>query len=219
LDSIEKIRSQRFAFLMAVYEDAEARMNAYVAKDKVATKLGFDRTFTDAIVMYLADEGLLEWVAQGFIQLTHSGINEIEEVLTTRTEPTEHFPAYVVAQNYIHIGSMQGSQQIQQGTQGSTQAQQSFDVEALRSLVAEIRHATGTSELSNDQAREVDAELATVEAQLGSPRPKASIIRESLSTVRAIFEGGAGSALGAGVKAAAPHVVTLIQQALALLPG
>jgi hypothetical protein len=203
---------------MAVYEDAEARMNAVVRNAEVATKLGFDEALTVAIVMYLADEGLLEWIAQGFVRLTHLGINEIEEALATRTEPTEHFPAFVVTENYIQIGSMHGSQ-IQQATEGSIQAQESLDVEDLRRLLAEIRSATESLGLKDAQAKEVHAELATVEAQLESPRPKRSIIRQSLSTVRSISEGAAGGTLGAGAQGAAPHVVTLIQRALALLPS
>jgi hypothetical protein len=39
---------------------------------------------------------------------------------------------------------------------------------------------------------EVEAEIRTVEAQLGSPRPKRAIIDESLCTIRRLLEGVAG---------------------------
>jgi hypothetical protein len=41
---------------------------------------------------------------------------------------------------------------------------------------------------------EIQAEIHTAQAQLGSPRPKQTIIRESLRTIRGLLEGVAGNA-------------------------
>lgn len=48
--------------------------------------------------------------------------------------------------------------------------------------------------LAPETRAEVEAEIRTVEAQVGSPRPKRAIIHESLRTIRAVLEGAAGNA-------------------------
>lgn len=46
---------------------------------------------------------------------------------------------------------------------------------------------------------EIQAEIHTAQAQLGSPRPKQTIIQESLRTIRSLLEGVAGNAAYAGL--------------------
>jgi hypothetical protein len=54
---------------------------------------------------------------------------------------------------------------------------------------------------------EVEAEIRTVEAQVGSPRPKRAIIHESLRTIRAVLEGAAGNAATAPLLALIDRVM------------
>jgi hypothetical protein len=85
---------------------------------------------------------------------------------------------------------MHGSQ-IQQGTVHSQQHGQFLseaDREPLRELLDTLRAVLPKAGLAEEDHRQAEAELATVEAQLGSPRPKRSFIRASLETVRDLLE-------------------------------
>jgi hypothetical protein len=78
-------------------------------------------------------------------------------------------------------------------------------LDAIREVLGEIRDVLGSIELEDDSERELESDLATVEAQLGSPRPKHGILREALSSTRSILEGAAGGA-------AAPQLPALIHE-------
>jgi hypothetical protein len=79
--SFDKIRSQRFAFLRAVYDETGGTTDRMVQMNEIGGKLGFGEELTDKIVSYLIGENLLEWAAMGgLIELTHWGLKEVEEV-------------------------------------------------------------------------------------------------------------------------------------------
>jgi hypothetical protein len=78
--------------------------------------------------------------------------------------------------------------QIQQGTTGSTQTLEAVDEAALRELLADVRAVATSLELQVDSTAELEAELPTIDAQLGSPRPKSQVLRESLASTRAILK-------------------------------
>ena len=85
--------------------------------------------------------------------------------------------------------------------QGSPQAMQisinaTIDLAAVRSFVQTLRETIDELALDPDTRGEAEAELHTVESQIASPRPKSSIIREGLKSLRQILEGAAGSAAG-----------------------
>jgi hypothetical protein len=188
---IRETRTKRFAFLHALYEEAGGDVSEAVLKQEVGDVLGFDSELVDRIVMYLAEEGLIVWVSQGYVALAHNGLMEVERAMLAPSQPTEHFPPFVV--NYINVGTMTGSQ-IQQGTSGSTQTLEAGQLDAIRQVLADIRDLLSSIDLEEDAERELQSELATVEAQLASPRPKLGIVREALSSTRSILEGAAGGA-------------------------
>jgi hypothetical protein len=208
----EKIQAQRFAFLKAVYDETEGSTNRFVRPNDVGDKLGFNVQLTDKIATYLVNEHLLEWAAMGVIELTHWGVKEVEEVLSAPTEPTEHFPSLVVAQNYINIGSMEDSQ-IQQGTAGSLQTEASLNADHLRDLVEQIWAEAQALDLNDDDRRELQASVGTADAQLDSSRPNPNILRESLSSAQRILEGAAGS----GVAVALPQLIETLRHVIASL--
>jgi len=97
-----------------------------------------------------------------------------------------------VTNNYFtnNIGSMTGSQ-IQQGTTGSTQSM-GPDAMALVALVDALSsYSAKQMELSIDAYAALMAELARLRAEATSKAPKASIIRETLASVRHILESAA----------------------------
>lgn len=113
----------------------------------------------------------------------------MERALAAPDRPTERFAPI----NILNIsGGVHGSQ-IQQGVHSSSQTQ-SVDWKALAALILELRREIGS--LSGDDAAIARAHIETLEAQNRSPAPSPGIVRESLSSLRTIFEkaGGAVSA-------------------------
>jgi len=124
------------------------------------------------------------------ISITHEGIKEVEQALSEPKEPTAHF----LPVNVISIGHMEGSQ-IQQATSESTQTYVVSE-EHQRQLVefiALLRNKLPDLELTNSHRAELQADLATLDAQVSSGRPKTRIIKESLRSVRRILEGAAAA--------------------------
>lgn len=114
-------------------------------------------------------------------------------------------------QNQTVIHGMSQSQ-IQQGTTTSTQTfeQRTLDMEAVGRLVREIRNALPSIPLAAAERAEVSADLDTLEAQGKSPKPRRTIVGESLQSLRTILEGAAGGAAGNALPA-------IIEQLRALL--
>lgn len=92
-----------------------------------------------------------------------------------------------------HIGSMNNSQ-LQQASSRSRQLQRNkFEGAELEGIIKILVQALPQMKLSSALEEEVNADIATLESQLGSPRPKMGIIRESLISIRNVLEGGTGS--------------------------
>ncbi|MGL5667513.1 MAG: hypothetical protein ACRDD9_15435, partial [Shewanella sp.] len=92
-----------------------------------------------------------------------------------------------------NIGSMQNSQ-IQQDSQGASQVQNiTLEQADIMQFLDAIKSARDDLGLDQDSKDELDTEIATIELQLASPKPKKSIITESLKSTRNILEGITGS--------------------------
>ena len=97
----------------------------------------------------------------------------------------------------ITIGTMADSQlQVGAGIQTGTFG--AVDQDALLSVVHDLIAALPNIGLNEADYQEAKAEASTIQAQLGSSRPKASVIHESLATLRRILEGAVGSAAATG---------------------
>ena len=59
---------------------------------------------------------------------------------------------------------------------------------AVEEITSELKHQAGSLGLDFDTLTELMADLKTIEAQLGSSRPKTAIIRECLCSVLAVCE-------------------------------
>ena len=82
-------------------------------------------------------------------------------------------------------------------TQNLTVSQ--FDLSKLKEVIHALRTAVPEIRLEEDARAELTAEIQTLESQMASPKPKSSIIRESLLSARNILEGAAGSLISAGL--------------------
>ena len=187
---IQETQRKRFHFLQKLYEVTQGSQDEVINLNEFNEVLGFSRDETYKIFNYLTEEGLTKSkYLGGFICITHQGIVAVEEALSKPNESTSFFPSL----NYINIGTMVSSQ-IQQGTNQSTQKLvNNFDKIDLVRLIEEIKKNLSDLKLDASLHSEVQADVTTIEAQISSPRPKNSIIRECLVSLRAIFEGIAGN--------------------------
>lgn len=64
----------------------------------------------------------------------------------------------------------------------------------LGEFLAELSHKGGELELPKDLQAELDSDIATVQAQVKSPRPKGQIVKECLSSIKRVLESASGSA-------------------------
>jgi hypothetical protein len=100
--------------------------------------------------------------------------------------------------NYIH-GNINDSQ-VQIESISSTQNQiTEFDIGQIAKFVEALKSTFEVLGLDEVGKKEAKSEIATLEAQISSPNPKQSILRESLSSVRRILEGAAGNLVASGL--------------------
>jgi hypothetical protein len=76
---------------------------------------------------------------------------------------------------------------------------------ALEQIVAEIKDQAGTLGLDFDTLTELMADLKSIDAQLGSSRPKTAIIRECLHSLSGVLQAIPNSSLHARVKGLLGH--------------
>ena len=200
MDTIAERTLQRFRFLKYLYERAGGSEYTTVPYQEIAQAIGLsDDEITDTF-RYLAQEGLVLGGSIGGsngAHLTHAGIVEIEAALTKPDKPTEHFPV-----NIIHIGQMNQSQ-IQQGAIGSTQSGTfaSLDLAAVAKFILGLKDQLPQLGLTGNDEAVAESDIAAIESQLSSPRPKTEIIKESLRSIRNIAEGAVGSLAASGIVA------------------
>lgn len=192
MNRLEEIKKNRFKYLNRLHDVTEGSSYKHVSMWNLGNELGFNKGETSNIVEYLVGERLAKHVAiGGEITITHDGRKEIESALSAPEKPTTYFPPVV---NILHVQSMVGSQ-IQQGTRDSTQKMSvsQNQLDSVRDFVALFRTRLPDIPLDGDSKAEADAEIATVEAQLQSSRPKHGILTQSLQSIRTILEGAAGN--------------------------
>jgi hypothetical protein len=94
-------------------------------------------------------------------------------------------------------GPVQGSQ-IQQATSRSSQVsnKNQLDIKALSRFIEQLHGQIDSLKLKPDTKKELNAEIKTVEAQVESPKPKQSVIKESLLSIQRILEAAGGTIAG-----------------------
>ena len=197
MKSIEELKKQRFQFLNSVYELTDGSQFSFVNMYEVGKKLGFDKTLVNDISQYLVEEGLIEYqTLDGFISITHYGIREVEEALSNPDKPTTYFPPV----NIIQVEQMTNSQILQSSpgaVQAITFAQGKYD--KLKEMLQVLKESMDQLNLKAQQKSDLQADIQTIEAQMLSSKPKATIITESLGSIRRILEGAVGSAIASSL--------------------
>jgi hypothetical protein len=205
LVDLNKRKADRLRVMNEFFDVASGSERVIIGTEAVCTQLGLsDQEMADAC-SYLEGEGLIRpmpglW-SRPFphrIQLTHWGIIEVEESREHPETPTEHFPPLSTV---IHFyGDVIGSP-IQAGSPGATQTTTVGDLnlELVREVVDQYEKDEAALGLDASKVEEARAEIRTIRAQLDSPRPKPVVVRESLTSLRAVVEGAAGSMAAVGL--------------------
>lgn len=178
---VEEKRRLRFDFTKALYDATDGSRAEIVEMFDLGESLGWDRGRISNVVEYLEGEGLVKYMTLGGgISITHRGVVELEEALTEPAQPTEHFPPVSI----ISVGTMVGSQ-ISQASPGSSQVievMQRPQLDEAATLLRELREVVLPAvDFAEEDRSEFEAELGTVEQQLGSSRPKSAFVRASFA--------------------------------------
>lgn len=214
----EQIKNQqrlRISFLNKLYELSGGDTHDFINGAEVAFQIGIQDGNEDCAIViadYLEHEELIKSVKGigGFpmsIRITHKGIKEIEGALKKPDQPTEHFMPI----NILNVGQIVGSN-IQQGTKFCSQnINLSPDfLRQIKEFIDEIIKSKSDLSLTQNDEKELDAELTTVEAQILSPKPKSFILKEGLESIKRILESAVGSAIGTALAAKIPLLLALL---------
>jgi hypothetical protein len=194
--TVAQRQERRFKFLHKLYETTSGNIKALVELKGLAEGLGLTTGEAASIGAYLSQEGLIQ--GSDWIVMTPAGVLEVEAALAKPNEPTAHFQAHVA--NILDVGHAAAGAPPPLGAPiatagGATQAQQAAQASfaAARVLLDNIAGAIDQLVLGTELRREVVADIATARAQLGSPKPKAIIVREVLKSLHDMVEGAIGS--------------------------
>lgn len=135
---------------------------------------------------------VLEWA----LDLEAKGV--LGEGMTFTQQEKQHY----------HFGDVSGSQiQIGSNSSNQTQTQTGGDMAALSALIELLRDAIQQGRIEAEVRDELQAELATLQAQAASPKPKWAVIKATAESIKAVLENAAGSVLAAQ---ALPYLTALL---------
>ena len=159
-------------FLIQLFEQTGGDPSAQASMYEVGEGLGLDRDSSSRAAETLIGLQMVE------IRISTEGANEVKR-LTGGAIPTDGSPTALTDQRVMDPPSCQGVEQI---------------AGELKSQVANLG-------LDFDRLSELMADLKTIDAQLGSSRPKTAIIRECLRSLKEILQGSAEAEVLQKVKA------------------
>ncbi len=245
MSTFEEKKALRLAFMNALYELDEEAEHGWVRPSDLAKALGLDvgpNTLPDdesyrkyaQVAGYLKGEGLIETLStEHFTQvaITHKGRVEVEKALDSPDQPTDYFPPAArvinVRGTYIEGSYAKGSSiggnvidsQVQQAGPGSTQSINIVTEEAhkeIESFINLLRSKMRQLDLPKDEKLEVEADIRAIEAQLSSPKPKASTTKAALQSLKTVLEGAATSAVATELTQGADALISSLSNASGL---
>ncbi|MFN1584607.1 hypothetical protein [Vibrio rotiferianus] len=212
---LKKKKKQRVDFLRKLYELSEGCVSNPINGAEVGAQIGLengDESILSDTVKYLESEDLVKVVVwlhglPASVQLTHNGLKEIEDAVSFPDKPTEHFPPI----NILNVETMIGSN-IQQGTVQSSQCLKfnNSSIADIAKFIEELKGSLNDLTLDKSTLQEMKAEIDTVDAQLTSPKPKVSILKECLSSIQRVLEATTGSAIGGHLAIQVPALLALL---------
>ena len=155
-------------FLIQLFEQIGGDSSAQASMYDVGEGLGLDRDTSSRVAETLMGLELVEIrTLSGGIGISAEGANEAMR-LTGGVPPADGSPGRLTDQLLMDPVSIQGVEQ----------------------AAGELKSLAGNLGLDFDGLSELMADLKTIDAQLGSSRPKTAIIRECLRSIKEVLEGG-----------------------------
>lgn len=207
-------KTDRLLVMKAIYEVLGDDTDSLAQLWPIREEQGLDDDRMANAVNYLEGEYLIKLLRTMTGQrtpmhanITHRGVREMEKAEANPEQPSTYFPPFV---SVVHVGGNMIGSAIQSGSAGAAQHYQAGDIivgedtkKAIDNFV--VAFEAQKNELEKEKSQEVVAELtaevATIKAQINSPKPKKHFIKESLASARAVLEHGAGGVVTAGLLA------------------
>ena len=166
-------------FLIQLFEQTGGESSTQVSMYDVGEGLGLDRDTSSRVAETLIGLQLAEIrTLSGGIGISIEGANEVKH-LTGGGSPANGSPGKLTDEPVMDPASCQGIEQ----------------------AAVELKSQAGNLGLDYDGLSELMADLKTIDAQLGSSRPKTAIIRECLRSIKGVLEGVGNSDSLANIRA------------------
>jgi hypothetical protein len=166
-------------FLIQLFEQTSGDSSAQVSMYDVGEALGLDRDASSRVAETLIGLQLAEIrTLSGGIGISTEGANEVKR-LTGGVSPADGSPGKLTEQPIMDPASCQGVEQ----------------------AAGELKSQAGKLGLDYDGLSELMADLKTIDAQLGSSRPKTAIIRECLRSIKEVLEKAAKAEILINIRA------------------
>ena len=198
--SLEEESQQRMEFMRRLKDEIDESSVSSVDPRIIGNRMGLGGLESYAIVHQLVDAALVEEIYDGEVRLTDASRREVEQSQPKSTE------AHVTPNISMYFsGNAYG---VQAGTVGSNQyvaVDLASERPAIQSFLAALRQELDELPISSEGRDIVSADIDTVEAQLRIPKPRNTILRETVSSLREVALGAAGSGAFAGLVELAQH--------------
>jgi hypothetical protein len=183
-----------FQFLQRLYKLTGGEQFKDIQAYEIGYDIGFNREFTQEILLYLTKEELVQLDVRDRISITYKGIKAVEDVFSKPDVPTEYFPPF----NVIYGKSKAKDFKIRHGSPWAIPIVNidSEQYEELSEIIESLKASTDNLSLEPNQNAELRADLLSVEAQLSSPSPKTRVINECVSSIIRILEKAPASVIG-----------------------
>ncbi len=130
-------------------------------------------------------------LGEAHVRIKSNGIRllkQLKEQVSELKEPPTPVPT---VSNVIHVHNMVNSS-IQQATINSKQHNQvdiQQNIEELKSFLSELKQSIDSLNIPEELKSELESEIATADAQAKHPKPRSGAIKETLTSIRKVFEG------------------------------
>jgi len=166
-------------FLIQLFEQTKGDSAVQVSMYDIGDKLGLDRDIASTVAQELIGSMLVEIrTLSGGIGISANGS--------------------LMAQKLIGPASASGDEF---SKLDDTPLLDSYGRKAVEQIVSELKNQAGSLELDFDTLTELMADLKTIDAQLGSSRPKTVIIRACLFSVLAVLKNSGDSKIAGRIHA------------------
>ncbi|MGI9049259.1 MAG: hypothetical protein ACR2GU_07795 [Rubrobacteraceae bacterium] len=185
----EDLVPEGLELVRAAYEAAGGSCAQPVEMRPLARRLGLGRRVVENLVMRLQAERLVRVVsmANGLLRLTPEGVRAAESAASEPPDPAAPTGAPRVGGGLAGTRVAPASPVVGRGALRELEGM-------LGPLKADLDRLDLDGALDEEQRSELAAEIRTIEAQLGSPRPKRRIVAAALESVRGIVRSADGAA-------------------------